>query len=52
MGLYDFLSIGLTGIGYCILVYRIVHELEGKNKKGRLERLLTKWLIFTIFLKL
>jgi hypothetical protein len=53
MTLYDFSSGVLTVIGYTVLVYRIIHELEGgRLRKNRIERLCTKWLIFTIFLKI
>jgi hypothetical protein len=51
--LVDFTSTILTVVGYSVLVYRIIFELEsGKMKKSRQEELCTKWLIFTIFLKL
>lgn len=53
MTFYDFTSTVLTVIGYSVLVYRIIFELEsGKLKKTRTEKLCTKWLIFTIFLKI
>jgi hypothetical protein len=53
MTFYDFTSTILTVVGYSVLVYRIIFELEsGKLKKSRQEKLCTKWLIFTIFLKL
>jgi hypothetical protein len=53
MTLYEFSSGVLTMVGSIILVYRIIHDLEsGRLKKLRLERLCTKWLIFTIFLKI
>ena len=53
MAFYDFTSTLLTIVGYSVLVYRIVFELEsGKVKKTRQEKLCTKWLIFTIFLKI
>lgn len=53
MTFYDFTSTILTVVGYTVLVYRIIFELEsGKLKKSRQEKLCTKWLIFTIFLKL
>lgn len=53
MTFYDFTSTILTVVGYSVLVYRIIFELEsGKLKKTRQEKLCTKWLIFTIFLKL
>lgn len=53
MSFYDFTSTLLTVVGYLVLVYRIVFELEsGKVKKSRQEKLCTKWLIFTIFLKI
>lgn len=53
MTFYDFTSTILTVVGYSVLVYRIIFELEsGKMKKTRQEKLCTKWLIFTIFLKL
>lgn len=52
MTFYDFTSTLLTVVGYTVLVYRIVFELESaKLKKSRQEKLCTKWLIFTIFLK-
>lgn len=53
MTFYDFTSTILTIVGYSVLVYRIIFELEsGKLKKSRQEKLCTKWLIFTIFLKI
>jgi hypothetical protein len=53
MTFYDFMSTILTVVGYSVLVYRTIFELEsGKMKKNRQEKLCTKWLIFTIFLKL
>lgn len=53
MTFYDFTTTVLTVIGYSVLVYRIIFELEsGKLKKTRTEKLCTKWLIFTIFLKI
>ena len=53
MTFYEFTSGVLTVIGYTVLVYRIIFELEaGSTKKTRLEKLCTKWLIFTIFLKI
>lgn len=53
MTFYDFTSAVLTVVGYSVLVYRIIFELEsGKLKKSRQEKLCTKWLIFTIFLKI
>lgn len=53
MTLYDLISGILTVTGYVVLVYRIVHLLESvKPKRERLERLCTKWLVFTIFLRI
>ena len=53
MTFYDFTSSILTIVGYSVLVYRIIFELEtARVKKSRQEKLCTKWLIFTIFLKL
>ena len=53
MTFYELTSTVLTVVGYTVLVYRIVFELEtGCSKKSRLEKLCTKWLIFTIFLKI
>jgi hypothetical protein len=50
MTFYDFTSTILTVVGYLVLVYRIIFELEsGKMNKSRQEKLCTKWLIFTIF---
>ena len=53
MTFYEFTSAVLTVVGYTVLVYRIIFELEAaSSKKNRLEKLCTKWLIFTIFLKI
>jgi hypothetical protein len=35
MTFYDFTSTLLTVVGYSVLVYRIIFELEGKSKKSR-----------------
>lgn len=53
MTFYDFSSGLLTVVGFTVLVYRIIFELESsRTKKSRQEKLCTKWLIFTIFLKI
>lgn len=53
MGLYELVSGILSIAGSIVLIYRIIHELEsGRAKKVQLQKLCTKWLIFTIFIKL
>ena len=53
MGLYELVSGILTIAGSIVLIYRIIHELEsGRVKKVQLQKLCTKWLIFTIFIKI
>lgn len=52
MGFYDIVSTIFTVLGHIILIYRIVYELELGTKKSMKEKLCTKWVIFTIFLKL